>query len=413
MNFGGLGLQGKFVVALLVATALPFGLGLVVFESSGYRQLLSQRGKFHQIEATSLARALEQATDASGDCFRTWLAADTTLVDYVTTRNLAGIGEDPDQAALETERVDKLWESLDEADPLARAVLENDASVNLRNFMKVHPAIAEVLATDNQGRLVSATGKSTDYYQADEQWWQVGAALANGHKRDDILNFDSSSNVFSIDVTLPLIHDGKFAGVAKLSVDVTSLFTQLGYNGEDLGERWEIILPDGRVLASSKHPFTPLGENVTEPTLHEITTRKNGWALVQTDTGEARMAGFVGLGPAGTGAQRPCRVFLPPGRGRRPAATHVPEDRCGLRRLAGSLRPVRLLAHPQKHPPAARHPREPPPKPSPRAQASAIRRTATTRKSSNCGPSPRRISGKSRKSAPATKWKSSPEISPS
>ena len=32
-----------------------------------------------------------------------------------------------------------------------------------------------------------------------------------------------------------------------MSVDVTSLFAGLVYDGEALGERWEIVLPDGRI----------------------------------------------------------------------------------------------------------------------------------------------------------------------
>ena len=79
MRFAGLGLQGKFVIALLIAAALPFLLGLVVFESTGFKHLLAERGKLHQMEALTLVRAINQASDGHGEMLRTWVAADPTL----------------------------------------------------------------------------------------------------------------------------------------------------------------------------------------------------------------------------------------------------------------------------------------------------------------------------------------------
>ena len=66
MSFGSLGLKGKFVVALLVAAALPFLVGLVVFESKGYQHLLEERGKRHQMEALTLVPLSRAKSSALG-----------------------------------------------------------------------------------------------------------------------------------------------------------------------------------------------------------------------------------------------------------------------------------------------------------------------------------------------------------
>jgi len=300
MRFGGLGLQEKFVVALLLAAALPFVLGLVVFETTGYQYLLQERGKRHQMEALTLVRALDQASAEQGENLRTWLTADPAILRLVMAINLESAGRQPADIAPQTHQLDRIWPSLPPDDPRLLAVLVNPGATSIQRYQALHPEVAEVLATDVLGRLVAATNKSSDFDQADEAWWQKGATLPKGGKWTDVLNFDASSGVFSLDVVVPL-HEGEaFAGVVKMSVDVTSLFAALAFNDKTVGERWEIVLPDGRILASSKGGAVPLNDKLTQPTLEKIRRDQgHGWALVQDENGVARMAGFVGMGTPG------------------------------------------------------------------------------------------------------------------
>jgi serine phosphatase RsbU (regulator of sigma subunit) len=299
MKFGGLGLQGKFVVALLVAAALPFIVGLAVFGSKGYHYLLTERGKFHQMEALTLVRALDQASKYQGDLLRAWLAVDPALVDVISGKNRDLSVADPDKTALETRRLDEVWASLPPGDPNLVAVLENAGAASLRKFRALHPEVAEILATDLRGGLAAATGKTSDFDQADEAWWKTGATLPKGGQCTDLLRLDASSRVFSLDVIIPLHEGRKLAGVAKMSVDVTSLFSRLGFNGEERGERWEIVLPDGWVLASSKAGFIPLKSRLPESALDMIRKTRGSWVLIDGGQEGARMAGFVGMGPDG------------------------------------------------------------------------------------------------------------------
>jgi hypothetical protein len=147
MRFGGLGLKGKFVVALLVAAALPFIVGLVVFESKGYQHLLQERGRLHQIEAMTLVKALDQASISQGETLRTWLAADPALTAHLSEKNRKASGRDTQEIALESRRLDEIWTSLPSNDPQLVAVLENPASASLRKFLTLHPVVAEIMAT--------------------------------------------------------------------------------------------------------------------------------------------------------------------------------------------------------------------------------------------------------------------------
>ncbi len=302
MKFRKLGLRGKFVVALLVAAALPFLAGLIALETFGYQHLLAERGKLHQVEAFALRRTLDQFAKAQGGQFHTWTTADPGLLQLVVAKDMESAGRDPADVVLETRRLDEAWAALPAGDPQLSAVLDNSGSVSLGRYRALHPEIAEILATDVHGRLVAATGKTSDVDQADEAWWQKGAKLRQGGEWTDVLQLDASSGVFSQDIILPLYAKGVLAGVAKMSVDVTSVFSGLGFGGGETNDSWEIILPDGRILASSKRGFVPLSATLPPDTLREIQRTRMGWTVTEDGHRDARMAGFVAFDGMGSGA---------------------------------------------------------------------------------------------------------------
>jgi len=270
MRFSGLGLRGKFVIAILIAAALPFLIGLVLFENTGYQIFLRERGKLHLTEAVALSRALEQASKSQGETLRTWITADGTLLEIVAAANRAQAGRDADEIALEIRKVDELWNSLPEDNPRLVEALALAEKAGLSRYRELHPDVAEILVTDERGALVASTGKSSDYDQAAEDWSKMGATLPPGRYWTDVLRCDLSSGVFSLDIVIPLHEEGRLAGVVKMSVDVTSLFARLDFNGDRADERWEIALPDGWVIASSVEGFVSMGDRLSAQELDAI-----------------------------------------------------------------------------------------------------------------------------------------------
>jgi serine phosphatase RsbU (regulator of sigma subunit) len=198
----------------------------------------------------------------------------------------------------ETRAIEDIWPSLTPSDERLRAVLDNPGADSLHRFGALHPEVAEVLVTDALGRLIAATNKSSDYDQADEEWWRQGAALEKQGRWTDALRFDASSNVFSLDVVVPLHEAGDLAGVAKISMDVSSLFRKLGRGSAIANERWEVVLADGRILAGSQSGFAPLQHIVSAQTLAMLNRDGEGWFLAEDDMGETRMTGFTSIRPA-------------------------------------------------------------------------------------------------------------------
>lgn len=295
MKFVGVGLQGKFIIALLVSAALPFLISLAVFETSGFRYFMDERGRFHHMEAANLVHALDEATDSHGGMLQIWLAAEPALSDYVSVKNLESAGIPADEMARKTRMLDELWASLPNDDPRLREVLRNAGAQSLMHYRKMNPEVAEILVTDAYGRLIAATGKSTDFDQADENWWREGKSLGELGRWTDILRFDASSGVFSQDIVLPLHENGAFAGVVKISVDVSSLFSRLGNQKIDDSERWEFVLADGWILASAEKGFVSTSDRIPEDTRQDILQDGKGWILTQDEKGKSWLTGFAAL----------------------------------------------------------------------------------------------------------------------
>ena len=56
--------------------------------------------------------------------------------------------------------------------PEVQSVLHNELAAKLRAFQRANPLFVEILVADSEGRLLAATGKTTDYDQSDESWWR-------------------------------------------------------------------------------------------------------------------------------------------------------------------------------------------------------------------------------------------------
>ncbi len=295
MIFRGLGLQGKFIIALLVAAALPFLIGLLSLETVGYRHLLAERGKLHHQQALTLVNALDQSSRNQSSRLRTWLAADSAVAALLDARRQQAAAKPANLPDEETRLLDEVWPALAADDPRVTDITGNPAARSLRAYQQLHPEVAEILLTDVRGRLVAATGKSTDVGQADESWWQQGSRAAPGEACTEDLRSDASAEVFSLDLVLPIHRDRELLGVIKLSEDVSTILERLHPGGGAGSERRRIVLADGRVLASTEPDFVSLEKSLQPPLLETLRHNRSGWTIANDENHEQRMIGFVTL----------------------------------------------------------------------------------------------------------------------
>jgi signal transduction histidine kinase len=124
-------------------------------------------------------------------------------------------------------------------------------------------SFAEVFVTNRYGANIAQTGRTTDYYQADEPWWQLART---DHVYISNLTYDESAGVHAIDFAVAVLNkQGQFMGVVKAVL-----------NSRDISEYMDTIwmnLPD--------HPsgiglYDKQGAVLYEMARHSVTAKSEG-----------------------------------------------------------------------------------------------------------------------------------------
>src|SRR5688500_2745018 len=180
-------IRSKLVGSLVLAGLLPLVLSLIA-------GMVAVRADARQSFGQSLRALARQQAEHVG----TLLAAE---VDFLWLMNqLPGTAEALDEASAkpatpqdEIDAIERRWPNLTAADPLVASILNHDLAKRWQAIQRPHPRIAELMITDTAGRLVAATNITTDYYQADEAWWQEAYANGRGKLVLQDVTFDPSA----------------------------------------------------------------------------------------------------------------------------------------------------------------------------------------------------------------------------
>jgi hypothetical protein len=207
------------------------------------------------------------------------IAASSGLHDAVNESNRRYQG-DPLVIQERLSAVDEEWIAQRGAVPLALAIVGGRASQYLRELTSLRKTYKEILLTDRFGALVAATNITTDYYQADEEWWRQAFGDGDlGALYVGDVTFDRSAGAYTIEVAVPLREklgedSTQVAGVLKALVGADELFSVVG--SVERGQSGHALLVstnDGTVIAGSapddsmqrRYPgFAQLQENMAQ-----------------------------------------------------------------------------------------------------------------------------------------------------
>ena len=138
---------------------------------------------------------------------------DSVVLDAVQRANV----RDRDITLAQIEELDREWRK--PGVEIARKLTDKDCNESLTLFQNTYGAFAEIFVTNVHGLNVCETNKTTDYYQADEDWWQ--RTFTSGiSSRQSAPEFDESAGVFAVPIYLPVRYPTSRAviGVAKAVV---------------------------------------------------------------------------------------------------------------------------------------------------------------------------------------------------
>jgi len=302
-----LGIRFKLAGILVLAAVVPLVIGLVALQTLGYRHLVREKGFLYQGAAAHVAQRLALNVRHQVGSLQDLMLL-TDLPDLVRQQNDAR----PARTAAEFEqyisRLETRWQALAFDDAAVREVLTNEMALILLDFQSQHPLVAELFVTDDTGRVIASTGKTSNYWQADESWWQEAIQFARGGVGMEGLHFDTSAAVFSLDVALP-IHTVSAtpappAGVLKAVLDVSTLFSEVPQVFSEQGDRRDVVLEDGRILVRLfEANLVPLEETISLEAASRLTAERPGWMVVDLNADGSHMVGYSPLDlTTGTGA---------------------------------------------------------------------------------------------------------------
>lgn len=183
----------------------------------------------------------------------------------------------------------------------------------------------EILLADNKGRLIAASNRTEDYFQADDEWWPADQTHFTASCRrfavecatlSDV-KWDPSAAGFGFAVVLPVITvNGIAVGVLKAVVDPGELDSLLRIITANTGLDIALVRSNGtRVLSADTLWNTDFREALgsltpgAEMALRNPGDERAGWTLVRRLSGPAGSLWSVAVADRRPGDSRDWKVF--------------------------------------------------------------------------------------------------------
>ncbi len=142
----------------------------------------------------------------------------------------------PLQSTAQLERLMAATRSLDVAP---------EAAGFLRRIVE-RSVFAELFVTDSHGYNAVTTGRTSDFVQSDEEWWQ---RAWRGETYQSDASYDSSAGVVSLEVSAPVLNAaGRRVGVIKGVFDLSRLSRLVATSDGSTGARVEVVNRRGELV---------------------------------------------------------------------------------------------------------------------------------------------------------------------
>lgn len=215
----------KLILAFLVTALLVGAMGYVSIVSSK-KALQKSIGEHSEILAEAIMNDIDKDIYFRIEQLQAY-SKRLSQEDAIVKSNQKFEGIDDVQAYME--EADRAWRAAakEGITPFMDRLIHSELSQTMREELELkefygdiygYPVFGEIFLTNRYGANVAQTGRTTDYYQADEAWWQF--AKRDGLYVSDV-EYDESSGVHSTDICIR-IDDGRgdMIGVMKAVLNI-------------------------------------------------------------------------------------------------------------------------------------------------------------------------------------------------
>jgi len=242
-----------------------------------------------QIAATQSEQALiekigENSTDVAASLIhevdRGFSDQINFLQSHVAHIDLAAYAQKSNIEFSKLQNVDKLirdtdqdWISKKET-PFIHEILNTELSNNFKMIISGseegygYHIFSEIFLTNKYGVVIASSGRTTDYFQADEEWYQQALTEKNFWVGD--VDYDKSAETFGCDIVLNIRDkDGNNVGVLKTVLNIAGamhVVEKYQSTTEHSSQNTKLITRDGEMIYASEYdlPMKPLPERVYE-----------------------------------------------------------------------------------------------------------------------------------------------------
>lgn len=289
-----MGIRGKLVTTLIITCVIP----LIIAISITYFVSIHQR---KEIIGESFQQLSEKAREsitvrliANIHALRNLSVLPLTTSFLESASTMSSLSS-KDMLNWEIANIEKQWPRLGQEDEQLKKILENPLADLFKAFNSVQDAFGEIFATDVTGQLVAATNKTTDYWQADEEWWSQTYAWGYGQLYLSEVNFDESAGIYSTDVCIPVkaLRNDKeeLVGIIKGVLSISQVFESVF--DIEVGESGRGMLVSDKGLIVLSKGSDPLAGKLPSGMLPSTSMGNSGWFVAPWHDGEKTLVGFA------------------------------------------------------------------------------------------------------------------------
>lgn len=211
------------------------------------------------------------------------LAKRQSVLAALRRANHAYEGKSDAAIAERIQAIDAEWIASRAQSAAAGRVLGSALSDILREWMQAAPhRYGEIFVTDRHGAVVGATGRLSDYQQADEQWWQESFASGRGEVFLDDRGHDETANAMVVGVAAPVRDGDRVIGIIKTHYTLDALLALPLTDRLPEGTRTFLARANGRIIAYVGKSGAPV---LRAPEKAAMRAKLAGWSEAEGDAG--------------------------------------------------------------------------------------------------------------------------------
>ena len=221
-QFPTFSLSTKLITVAIGLVVITVFFTTILVNSITRESLTEQLNEKFQLIGRSSALAVVELLEQQLEIVQT-LSLDSGLRALVNVQNSQYSDDEEDTLNRILERDDE-WVN-DESGGLQNFITNNTTALTLRKFQNIFPGHVEMFLTDQYGGLVGATNVTSDYYQADEEWWQRAYNDGEGDTYIGEPEYDESSGVIAVNIAVPMYdaEGEQILGIMRSTFDVSEL----------------------------------------------------------------------------------------------------------------------------------------------------------------------------------------------